>query len=113
MSLKLHTVVDQSGTITLGPTVPVSTNTPGQNARFTFSGSAGQKVAVRLTNGTWEDGGILYLYRPNGTYLTYGSGFETMNIVSATLDVTGTWSIVVDPSGGATGTGTLDLNTAP
>ena len=113
VSLKLHTVVDQAGTITLGPTVQASTTTPGQNARFTFSGTAGQKVAVRLTNGTWPDGGLLYLYRPNGSYLTYGSGFETMNIASATLDATGTWSIVVDPSGGGTGTGTLDLNTAP
>ena len=113
MNLKLHTVVDQTGTITFGPTVQVSTTTPGQNARFTFSGTSGQKVAVKVTNGTWSDGGIVYLYRPDGAVLTYGSGFETMNIFSATLNATGSWSIGVRPGWAGTGTGTLDLNTAP
>ena len=75
VNLKLHTVVDQTGTITFGPTVQASTTTPGQNARFTFSGTSGQKVAVKVTNGTWSDGGIGVPLAPDGAGLLR-LGFE-------------------------------------
>jgi hypothetical protein len=110
-SVSLYTVVDQTGSITVGgSSVQANITTPGQNARFSFSGTAGQKVTVRMTNGTFPRGALMYLYKPNGTYLTYGSGFESATITSATLDVSGTWSVGLDITGDGTGTANVAVS---
>ena len=50
-TLTLYSVVDVTGPITAdGTGVPVSIATPGQNARLTFSGTAGQVVTARVAN---------------------------------------------------------------
>ena len=64
-----------------------------------------------MTGGTFPRGVLMYLYRPNGTYLTYGSGFESATITSATLDVSGTWSIFLDVGGDGTGTANVAVST--
>jgi hypothetical protein len=57
-------------------------------------------------------GAIVYLLRPNGTTLTYGSGYESATITAATLDTGGTWSVFVDAGGDGTGRATLEIDPA-
>ena len=67
MTLKLYTVVDGSGTIAPGGSaVMVTTSTPGQNYRLTFSGTATQKVSLALSSITLSNYAVSLL-RPDGT----------------------------------------------
>ncbi|NOT24138.1 MAG: RHS repeat protein [Nitrospiraceae bacterium] len=103
-----------SGTITLdGASVPISLTRIGQTARYTFSGTSGQWVSLGLTSVTLTSATVTFL-KPDGTTLastsvgTAGGGLEPP-IPSGTLPTTGTYTLVVDPAGIATGTITLKL----
>jgi RHS repeat-associated protein len=95
-----------------GSQVTASISTPGQNASYTFSGSAGQRVSVKITNST-NMVMTVSIKKPDGTTLTSklfgGSDF----IEPAALPVDGTYTIVVDPSGSATGSVTLTVYDVP
>lgn len=100
-----------TGTITLdGAAVPLSLTKAGQTARYTFSGTSGQWLSLGLTSVTIPSSTITLL-RPDGTQLasttvgTAGGGLEP----PSTLPTTGTYTIVVDPSGTNTGNITLTL----
>ena len=95
-------------TITVGgPTKTVTTTTPGQNAKLTFSGTAGQRVAVSFSASSYGTftGSLL---RPDGSAQTSSviSG-ATGSLATVTLGSTGTYTILVDPSGDATGSVTV------
>jgi hypothetical protein len=113
LTLQAYAVTDQTSAIVRnGVSVPVSITTPGQNARFTFSSSAGQQVSAYLSNATF---GVtckvasISLVRPNGT--TLGAPARVCKhaafLDSQTLDATGTWTVLVDPNGPLVGTGGL------
>ena len=109
MTLNLYSAL--TGSITLdGASVPISLTQIGQNARYTFSGTSGQWVSLGLTSVTIPSATVTLL-KPDGTTLasmsvgTGGGGLEP----PATLPTTGTYTIVVDPSGTYTGTITLTL----
>jgi large repetitive protein len=121
------------GTLQLaGNTNSYSTPAPGQNAYFTFSGTAGQDLGIALTGLTLTPSSQqtfawVYIYEPNGTtLLTYqqcfistpGAGCE---FTLTNLPVTGNYQIQVLPGTQQTMsfnltasqdvTGTLALNT--
>jgi hypothetical protein len=110
-TLALYDVVDINGSITPGGSaVTAQITTPGQNARYTFSGSAGQRVSLNLT-GVTITGSKVYIYKPDGSTLASnlsvsppGAFFDTM-----TLPATGTYTIFVDPSIYLMGNMTLTL----
>jgi YD repeat-containing protein len=109
MTLTLTTPV--TGTIMLdGASVPISLTKAGRTARYTFSGTSGQWVSLGMTAVTISSGTVTLL-NPNGTTLqstsvtTSGGGLEP----PSTLPTTGTYTIVIDPSGTNTGTITLKL----
>jgi uncharacterized protein YhfF len=91
---------DVVGTLTLNaPPVSVSLTGVGQNARPTFAGTQGQPVTVQLTGNTI--GGITYVHllRPNGTtQATGGSAASSFTLSTQTLQTTGTYTVVVDPT---------------
>lgn len=58
---------DTTGTLTPGVTSQIVTTAPGQNARRTFTGQAGQRVGIQFTNSTL--GGRLELFTPSGEQL--------------------------------------------
>lgn len=109
-TINAYDVTDVTGTITIdGPPVSPSLSTPGQTGRFTFTGTAGQKVSVNSTstiNGCWT----LLLLKPDGTTLTstFSCG-SAIFIEPQVLPTTGSYTIVADPSGAATGQATLNL----
>jgi Subtilase family len=116
MTLTLYDVpADSVGTITPGgATTSISTSTPGQNARMTFNGIAGQRISLQLSGVSFSLAFISIL-RPDGSALltnryvsTSGAFIDTMS-----LTATGAYTIVVDPQGAATGSATLTLFDVP
>jgi hypothetical protein len=111
-TLTAYLATDQTGTITKGgATKNVNVSTPGQNARFTFSGTSGDSDTVTITAATFPSSYIVSLVRPDGsTAAAQGFAGATGTLGPVTLDATGTWTILVDPSGTDTGTATVKLS---
>jgi hypothetical protein len=107
VTLTLYNVVDVAGSIAAGgAAVPVTITTPGQNARLTFSGTAGQRVTLRRTNSTVPNVAISIL-RPDGTTLA-GPDFGEY-LLAVELPATGTYTALGDPLAAQTGNFTLTL----
>ncbi len=96
-----NTIVPGGDAVTVGMTVP------GQNAVLTFAGTAGQIVSVTGTGNTFS-GVQTSILRPDGTTLADGAPFGTF-IDATTLPVSGTYKLLVDPGGAATGSMTMRL----
>jgi hypothetical protein len=113
-TLTLHDVPpDPGGTILAdGPPMTVTLGTPGQNARPTFSGTAGQRVAVEAAGVSFS--GKLTLLQPDGKSLASANlGASGGFLDATTLPATGTYTLLVDPTGAATGGATLSLVDVP
>ena len=98
LTLGLYTVpADGTGTLTVNAApVPVALS-PGQNATYTFSGTNGQVITVRLTGNTMGSVTV-QLRRPNGTLqVTKTSSLAAFNLSTVTLASTGTYSVVINP----------------
>ena len=96
-----------------GPSVVVTVSTAGGSSRANFSGTAGQRVAVRATN-TSILAGQIRLQDSSGTILRT-SGLNTGGawLDMVTLPADDTYSIVVDASGTHTGSTTVTLYNEP
>jgi YD repeat-containing protein len=86
----------------------------GQDARYTFAGTAGQMVEARLTSATplnceWT----LALLSPTGATLDSATPCSGTTItISVTLGTSGLYTLLVHPIGTASGTVTVVLNNA-
>ena len=95
-----------------GPSMPVSLTKPGQTARYTFTGNAGQWVSLGLTSVGITSSAVT-LMTSEGTILastavgTAGGKLEDQN----PLPTTGTYTVLIDPVGSYTGKMTLTLST--
>jgi hypothetical protein len=103
---------DVVGTLTVDAATPTTVNIAraGQNARYTFSGTAGQAISLVLTGNTLDDGdtgttrtNYATLYKPSdaNSYIAY-AGVATGTAdgsVGVTLPETGTYTVFVDPEG--------------
>lgn len=102
---------DVAGTITVdGASVPISITRPGQRARVTFTGHAGEGPSIGITSAAFS--GAVTVYRPDGAthagpvgYSAPAAGVDLPSFTS-----TGTHEILVDPGGVATGSLTLWLS---
>ncbi len=94
---------DAAQTMTVdGSSVTATTTGAGQNVSMSFAGTAGQRVSVQLSGGTFSSA-TARLYRPDGTQLA-ALGCSTSCLFDAvTLPSTGTYTVFVDPWGTATG----------
>jgi len=104
-----------TGTITPGGSaVTVTITAAGQNASLTFSGTATQRISLRLTSVTISNSTVS-IRKPDASTLTSLAGVGTGGgfIDVQTLPTTGTYTIVVDPQGAATGAMTLTLYDVP
>jgi hypothetical protein len=113
VTLTLYNVVDVTGTITAGgSSVAVTTTTPGQMGRLTFTGTLGDRVSLKASTGP---SGALTILKPNGTALAAGSisGAIATFIDTQTLPATGTYTVLVDYSTTQVGTVTLTLYAVP
>ena len=116
MTVTLYDVPpDVNGAITAdGSQNNVSLGTPGQNAQLTFTGTAGQRVSMQVGSGSFQ---LAYvsIVNPDGTNLVSPtiSGTAGTFIDTRTLPATGTYTVVLNPSGAYTGSAPLSLYTVP
>jgi YD repeat-containing protein len=113
-SINVALTPDVSGVITAGTPLTVITTAPGQSARYTFTGTAGQHVSLSITNSTYA--GCLSLnasiLKQDGSSLgSNGTCGSTLYIDAVTLPFSGTYTVLVDPQGSSTGSATLLLST--
>ena len=106
---------DPNGGITAGGAPATATaGTPGQNARFTFNGGSNQRVSIKLSSVTISSSYVSIL-KPDGTALdgrTY-VGTTGAFVDPNTIPAAGTYTILVDPQGAATGSMTVTLYDVP
>lgn len=114
VTLTLYNVpADITGTITPGGAAVTTTlSTPGQNARYTFTGAVNQRVSLKLSSSTIASGAARLL-RPDGSTLVSTVFTSTGFIDTQTLASAGTYTIEIDPSGANTGSVTLTLYNVP
>ncbi|RQS71912.1 hypothetical protein DID96_11475, partial [Burkholderia sp. Bp8963] len=108
---------DPTGTITSGGSaVTLTTTTPGQDMSLTFSGTAGQRVSLTISENTslastWD---TVKIVNPDGSLLVNGARFNGSYYSDVlTLPATGTYTIKLDPDGTATGSATFTLYNVP
>ncbi|WP_405107476.1 VWD domain-containing protein [Micromonospora sp. NBC_01405] len=112
VALKLFATRDQAGAISVdGPPVVATVDQPGAVIRYQFTGAAGASVTLDATAATLPDQcSPLQLRDAGGATLSSGCVINGAGGIEPTvLPDTGTYTIVVDPSGSATGSVTLAL----
>lgn len=111
VNLTLYDVIDVSGAITAGgPSVSVATTIPGQNAKVTFSGTAGQKVSLSVSGVTIPQSDVS-IQKPDGTDLVPPTAMDIAGqfLDTKTLPVSGAYTIFVNPRNTYAGSVTLTL----
>ena len=102
---------DITGTITPGTPTAVTIAAHGQNARLTFSGTAGQRVSLQTTAGPV---GFVSILRPDQTTVAIASTGAAASFIDVqTLTTTGTYTAFLNPTNAATGSITITLHDVP
>ena len=113
-TVSLHDVpADLADTIAFGSTKTFTTTVPGQNARVTFQGTAGQRAAVRISGSCCTT--RVSILRPDGSTLSSLAAFASIDgfLEPVTLPSTGTYTVLLDPDAASTGSVTLSLYDVP
>ncbi|WP_196297752.1 IPT/TIG domain-containing protein [Xanthomonas albilineans] len=107
---------DLVGSLTLGKVNAMSLTRPGQNARLSFTGVAGQMLEMQVSRqSTVPANGTVYytVYAPDGSQLSsteFDDSDETGTWSIPSLPSDGTYMIFVDPFNGATANANLSLS---
>ncbi len=112
-TLKVHTVpADATDSISFGGSKSIATATPGQNAKLSFDATAGQDMSFNVSASSISSWTYSIL-RPDGSTLT-GPHMGYTGVFRDTTDLptAGTYSILIDPNGAATGSATVQLHDA-
>jgi YD repeat-containing protein len=91
-----------------GASVPVNITRPGQRARLTFAGTAGQRLTLGFPGASAFD--AITVTKPDGTTFATSPGNTDLSIVMPPLPTTGTYGILVDPRYADTRNMTLTLS---
>jgi len=116
-----HVTGEDQGTITPGVPVSVSVNIPGQNPRWVFNGTAGQRISLNITDSNlpmacpWCQAAYVSIYKPDGQVFVQGTWANASGtfIDVQTLPVSGTYTLLLDPQGASTGRATIGLYNIP
>jgi hypothetical protein len=106
---------DQGAAIaTDGTPTNVSLPTAGMTASYTFAGTAGGRVSLRITNDTISSSTVQIL-RPDGKNLASQANVGTAGVYinAKLLPLTGTYTLVIDPDVSATGSMTAQVWNVP
>ncbi len=94
---------------------PLTINSPGQQGKLTFSGTAGQLASVLINNSTFPNNcafalmGVSIL-NPDGSTLTSANLCANLFLAPVSLPSTGTYALVIAPGSGGTGSATVLLS---
>lgn len=109
-TLRLVSSRDRAATITVGgPPVVATVDRPGAVTSYRFTAAAGTSVSLTATASDLPDQcGVLELHASDGSLITSGCVINgTGGITATTLPSAGEYTLLVDPSGPATGRVTL------
>ncbi len=112
MSFKSTLSTDLTGTLQTDVVQTVNLSRRGQNARLSFSGTAGKTVALQVAgqSTTPADQPVYYtVYQPDGTQLASVSTTSSATLNLPNLPATGTYLVFVDPSSGETASAQVTL----
>ena len=114
VTLLLNSFADVTGTISAGTALTATTTMAGQNARYTFNGTASQQFSINISGSTYVgcNAVVVSIVKPDGTTLGSAGLCNTATgfLDSQTLPTTGTYTVKVDPQGTTTGSVTVLLN---
>ena len=108
VTVKVHDVVDVTGPITFGQAVNTTIDTPGQRGRWTFTGTANQRVSAVVNTSNFPNCSVynsFVILKPDGSTL----GSSSWSICSGSiigpflLPTPGTYVLIVDPYKSGTG----------
>lgn len=108
-----------TGSLSAGVAQSINAARAGQNARYTFAGTAGDSSSIKLYGISTTPASqtiSVTVYRPNGSlYLSNAAASPTTPIVinMGSLPVTGTYSVFLEPASGATWQAQLMLDAGP
>lgn len=103
---------DVSGTMSFGTGFALTIPTPGQNARLIFAGTEDHRVS--LTAGIGLSGASISIETPDGTVISSGTKTALAFFLEpAATPVSGTYAVVVNPSGLGTGSVILTIFDVP
>jgi len=107
-----------TGTIPLNTPTTVPTTYPGQSIAYTFSGTAGEKINLAITNVVYAGriwGLAFNVNNPDGTQLYGGNVGTNPVLTNQVLPQDGTYTVFLIPSdaGTVSATFTLSQNSAP
>jgi uncharacterized membrane protein len=113
-TFQMFTGTDVFGTITPGGGAVQTCNTvPGQNMHLVFSGTAGQRISLQVTNSTLTTASVT-LVRPDQSVQNFGGfGIGGGFFDTITLPSTGTYTLTINPSGNYTGCATIQIHDVP
>lgn len=104
LTLTLYDVPpDLTGDISAGLWKHVTTAV-GQNASLTFTGTVGQTVAFKFSQGTYPNWLSVSILKPDNSLLTSTSVGSTGTVTTPALPVNGTYTVKLNPSGADVGT---------
>jgi hypothetical protein len=115
MTLRLFDVpADPAPAITTAAPVTVTTTAPGQNAKLTFAGLTGHRLAVNLTDSTLNNAKFR-IYNPDMSLLSPAVTFAGAGtfVEPKTLPADGTYTLQVDPTLDAVGSVTVQVYDVP
>ncbi|HEX6699181.1 MAG TPA: RHS repeat-associated core domain-containing protein [Gaiellaceae bacterium] len=111
--------VDNTASMSIGDTRTVSVGAANKIALVAFDGSSGQRVSLTFTSVTFSGSSCCSatasILNPDGSTLVSPSYFGTSGgfVDAATLPQDGTYTIVIDPQGTATGSASMTLGNVP
>jgi hypothetical protein len=118
VSYSINNDSDVTGTIAIdGSAVTVTTTASGEDARLTFSATAGQRIVVYATSVT-NPYATVYLVKPDGTNqislgINNNPAGQTFFLDTQTLATSGTYQLWVQHSGTNVGSETLQIASVP
>jgi YD repeat-containing protein len=124
VSVQLFDVPDDAqGTLVFGGQADISNTVPGQNARLTFEGTAGEVANITgnvAPNGQAEAGAYLYVFNPDGSLLA-GPRFMSQTVFgqqpaffgNLVLPSDGAYSLFIDPTSSDLLTATVSVAGPP
>jgi hypothetical protein len=115
--VQLNDDTDATGAITIDGAPVTATTVQGQDARLTFSATAGQRVFLQVTNVT-NPSATVSLLKPDGTTqatrtINNSPAGQLFYIDTQTLASAGTYTLWIQHSSGNFGSETLQLNSVP
>ena len=113
MTAQLFDITDVSAQASVdGPASVLATTAPGQNGKWTFTGTTGQRIAFNFTDSTLSSRRSAYVKvtNPDGTELGAGSPCGTNCLLEPTvLPADGTYTVTWDPQDALTGSLALKI----